>query len=196
MARLASALRADAPASKELRAVEAEVRRGLRSYESHIDTEAVAQEAVIRVFERMRAAPSEEIDYPGRFLRVVAKRLALDQMRTAWVQRTESMPTEALEIPSDDDAIATLLVRETTAQLVTDALSAAAQRDDHSVVRCVAVWLDLAERRGEPPTTRDVAARTAMSHAGVGKALLRFREYLEHAARASAEFPKSSSEPS
>jgi DNA-directed RNA polymerase specialized sigma24 family protein len=178
VARLATALSADAPATEQLRAVEVELRRWLRSYEPRVDTEAVAQEAIMRVFDRMRAAPSEEIRYPARLLRVVAQRLALDQIRSAWVQRTEPMPAGILEHPSDDDAIAALLSREATAQLVAKAMKTAAQRKDHLVIRCVAVWLDLAERRGAPPTTRDVAALAGVSHTSVRNALSRFRDYL------------------
>lgn len=182
VAQLASALHADAPASTELRAVEVEVQRWLRPYEPRVDTEAIAQEAVMRVFDRMRAHAEADVQYPARLLRVIAHRLAVDQIRSGWVRQTELVPTDVLDQSSDDDAVAALLSREATAQLVDCAMRRAAQQDDHMVVRSVAVWLDLAERSGAAPTTRQVAARAGISHTSVGRALARFRAYLDEQA--------------
>jgi DNA-directed RNA polymerase specialized sigma24 family protein len=191
--RLAIAHSVDPAASDDLQAVEAEIHRWLRSYGPRVDSEAIAQEAVMRVVARIRSARSGEIRYPARLLRVVAQRLALDQVRGAWIQRTELMPTESLDQESDDDTIAALLARDATAQLIGAAMKAAARRNDHLVIRSIAVWLELAERLGGPPTTREVAARAGVSHTSVRRSLLRFREYLsQEIERSSREFPEAS----
>lgn len=124
--------------------------------------------------------PSEDVPrlLQLALLLVIAQRLALDQLRSAWVQRAEPVPIELLELQADDDAIAALLSREASAQLVDDAMRTAAQRGDHLVVRCVAAWLDLAECSGAPPSSREVAARASVSHTSVANALARFRSYL------------------
>jgi DNA-directed RNA polymerase specialized sigma24 family protein len=178
VARLASLLAGDEPASDELLSVEGELRRRLRSYEPRVDTEAVAQEAVVRLLERLRSGSEEEVRHPGGLLLVIAQRLALDQLRSAWVTRTEPMPVEELERQADDDAIAALLSREASAQRVEQALKAAADAGDHLVVRCVTAWLDLAERHGAAPSSREVAAAASVSHTSVANALARFRAYL------------------
>ncbi len=181
VARLASLLSANTAASDDLRAVEDEVRRRLRSYEPRVDTEAVVQEAVLRVTQRLRAGAGDPVKHPGALLLVIARRLALDQLRSAWVQRTEPLPDKLLEQPSDDDAIASLLSREASAQRVSGALRKAAQNGEDVVIRCVAAWLDLAERSGAPPSSREVADVASVSHTTVSSALARFRGYLDDA---------------
>ncbi len=178
VSRLVSLLADDAAVSDDLRAVEAELRRRLSSYEPRVDTEAVAQEAVLRLVERLRSGSRERVRHPGALLLVIARRLALDQLRSAWVQRTEPLPGELLKASADDDAIAALLSRDATAQVVSDAIGTAAQQGDDVVVRCVAVWLDLAERHGAAPTSREIAALASVSHTTVANALARFRRYL------------------
>jgi DNA-directed RNA polymerase specialized sigma24 family protein len=178
VARLASLLAGGEPASDELLSVEGELRRRLRSYEPRVDTEAVAQEAVVRLLERLGSSSAEEVRHPGGLLLVIAQRLALDQLRSAWVMRTEPMPVEELERQADDDAIAVLLSREASAQRVEQGLTAAADAGDHLVVRCVTAWLDLAERHGATPSSRAVAAAASVSHTSVANALARFRAYL------------------
>lgn len=178
VSRLVSLLADDAAVSDDLRAVEAELRRRLSSYKPRVDTEAVAQEAVLRLVERLRSGSRERVRHPGALLLVIARRLALDQLRSAWVQRTEPLPGELLKASADDDAIAALLSRDATAQVVSDAIGTAAQQGDDVVVRCVAVWLDLAERHGAAPTSREIAALASVSHTTVANALARFRRYL------------------
>jgi hypothetical protein len=179
VARLASLLADDAPVSGDLRAVEAELLRRLSSYEPRVDTEAVAQEAILRLLQLLRSESQERVRHPAALLLVIARRLALDQLRSARVQRTEPLPGELLEAPGDDDALAALLSRDATAQVVADAMRTAAHRGDYVTVRCVAVWLDLAEQHGAAPTSREVAALASVSHTTVANALARFRRYLD-----------------
>lgn len=132
----------------------------------------------VALLKRLRSESQERVRHPAALLLVIARRLALDQLRSAWVQRTEPLPEELLEVPGDDDAIAALLSRDATAEVIADAMRTAAQQGDDVAVRCVAVWLDLAEQHGAAPTSREVAALASVSHTTVAVALARFRRYL------------------
>jgi hypothetical protein len=145
----------------------------------HVDADDLAQDLLMRILELAREGRGERIARPGAFLWVMARNAAMDRVRRArHAPRLSDAPTGPPDRPSDDDAIARLLDRAASSDAIARALRAAVADDDHLAVRVVAAWLDLADERGEAPTSREVAPRAGVSHTTVNHALARFRAYL------------------
>lgn len=120
----------------------------------------------------LRTAGNLAIDHARRQLREEPRELAADD---SWERQT-ARPLEEARI--DDDAIARLLSAVADAQTVMLGLAAAVAARDETAHRIVLHWLTLAERLGQAPTTRLVAAAAGVSHTTVATALRRFAGYL------------------
>jgi DNA-directed RNA polymerase specialized sigma24 family protein len=169
------------PAAEDVRVVTDVARGVVRSSHvaEHVDADDLAQDLLMRILELARDGRGERIERPGAFLWVMARNAAMDRVRRArHGPRLSDAPEGPPDRPADDDAIARLLDRDASSEAVERALRAAVAGEDHLTVRVVAAWLDLAEERGEPPSSRDVAPRAGVSHTTVNHALARFRGYL------------------
>jgi predicted AAA+ superfamily ATPase len=71
--------------------------------------------------------------------------------------------------------------RNAAAATIVAALRAQIAANDVQPVRIVTEWLDLAEELGQPPSSREVAARAEVSHASVNRALMAFRDAISEA---------------
>lgn len=80
--------------------------------------------------------------------------------------------------PSPEAAFLALREHEDRVDVVAQAIGALRASGHSLTVRVVATWLDLADRRGEPPTLREVAAACAVSHTSVRSHLERMRAVL------------------
>jgi DNA-directed RNA polymerase specialized sigma24 family protein len=147
---------------------------------SHDAAEEIAQETVVHAYTQ----DLRRIENPGGFLFWIARNRAIDHLRRA--RRSERVEILAWDVEkaapmahysAEDDAIATLLAHDGTADLVEHALRAANAADDALVARVVGAWLELADRLGRAPSSREVAPQAAVSHTSVNQALKRFRGY-------------------
>jgi RNA polymerase sigma factor (sigma-70 family) len=167
------------PSPDDLATVLAWLERFLRSsLRAEIDPADVAQEAVVRVLERVRTG-GREIENPAAYLTTIARYASVDALRQSR-RRPAEVPIEdhAGSIASSDDAIAALLDREATSAQITAAMRLAVRQRDAPTIRVVRAWLDMAHEQGKAPTSREVAARVGLSHTSVNQILKRFRELL------------------
>ncbi|MEN0063439.1 MAG: sigma factor [Myxococcota bacterium] len=81
-----------------LAGAEAPVRRSLRSFATAVDTEAVLQEALLRVWQvAPRVKPDGRPNALLRFAQRVARNAAIDETRRNRVEFVEEMPVEGIE---------------------------------------------------------------------------------------------------
>lgn len=150
---------------------------------SEADAEDVASvavsEAVTRAFDPNRSG----VQSPGAYLFWMTRNRALDARRRARSQDVELFADDsygtrsALYYSEEDDEISRLLERRASAEMLEDALRAAAAADDRVLVRVVSAWLDLAETSGRTPRSREVAQEADVSHTTVNQTLRRLRSY-------------------
>lgn len=145
------------------------------------DAEEVVASVLAEMLGRTRA--DRDVRHPGAYLFWTTRNRVLDRLRQESRHPTESLDSESLDrglgwYSDEDDAIARLLERRATTEMIDAALRAAAAADDQVAVRVVAVWLELAEELGREPTSREVAPEADTSHTTVSNALRRFKTYL------------------
>jgi DNA-directed RNA polymerase specialized sigma24 family protein len=147
------------------------------------DAEEIVSELLTELLGRRVDGTLGTVRYPGAYLFWTSRNRAIDRIR-----RSQQRPNESIELldqsgarrySSDDDVFVRTLESHATAATVEAALTAAAAAGDHTVVRVVTIWLDLAEEWGREPTSREVAPEAGTSHTTVNTALRRFRTYLD-----------------
>lgn len=156
------------------------------------DAEELARDTVAALCER--AADQATIKQPSAYLFSVARNRVHDAARRERHTKIfeESQRAEIADSPgpdaivrrrrrvysSEDDTIARLLDQRVSAQLIEDALRAAAAANDRLVMRVISAWLSLAQQLGRRPSSREVAPVAGVSHTSVQAALRRFRHYV------------------
>jgi DNA-directed RNA polymerase specialized sigma24 family protein len=146
------------------------------------DAEEVAADTLSEAF--ARASGRGGIRQPSPYLFWTVRNRIRDRYRRAKTLDETEYLVESLEhtpgaeaYSSEDEAIVRLLDRGATAELVEDALRAAAAADDRLLIRVATVWLELAETLGRPPRSREVAPEAGVSHTSVNQALRRLRGF-------------------
>jgi DNA-directed RNA polymerase specialized sigma24 family protein len=137
----------------------------------------VAVEAFYRLAHAARSGHFDDGRPVGAWLRVVAQRVAIDYARRD--QRRAGDQPLRVDVANADDEIARLLDGVVSADRIRHGLKVAVDAGDYETVRLLATWLDLAERQGGVPPSREVAEITRVSHMQVQRALRRFRRYLD-----------------
>jgi DNA-directed RNA polymerase specialized sigma24 family protein len=118
----------------------------------------------------------------GAYLATALRNAAIDEQRRSRVRREHPERLAAVRSAEADDAVTRLLDANAARDAVHQALKLAADDERYSLVRVITQWLDLAERDGEPPSSRDVAIVLGISHTAVNQALSTFRRsYLPEA---------------
>lgn len=182
--RLFAALRAGAPGETpphDLEVVGNWLRRWLRlSFRSlHLpesEADEEGQEILLRMFE-LDSTRLTEIRNPAAYLTQLARNRTIDKMRRRASRHVELSDDLVAILASHDDEIATMLEATVTTAQIRAAMRAASQAGDDVALRVVSTWLDIADELGDPPTSRDVAARSNVSHTTVNQALKRFKSY-------------------
>lgn len=128
---------------------------------------------------RSATAAAAPIREPAGYLFWTTRNRIVDRHRRTQARgESELRPERVRRYYSDeDDAIAQILDREASADLLEDALRAARAAEDHVVIAVVIAWLELAQKRMGAPRSREVAVLAEVSHTSVNKALVRFRKY-------------------
>lgn len=166
--------------------------RSLGRLASH-DADELASDTVAFFYERA-ADPAMKIEEPCAYLFTMVRHRVHDVGRRTQRRRTrddllrDEIPDSSGARPrarrrrrvysSEDDAIARLYDQLMSAQLIEDALRAAAAADDRLVMRVIEVWLTLSGQLGHAPSSREVEAVAGVSHTSVQTALRRFRHYV------------------
>jgi DNA-directed RNA polymerase specialized sigma24 family protein len=141
------------------------------------DAEDIAQEVITRTLARTGDLRMT-ISSPVAYLMTAARRAAFDVHR----RQAREVPVDPFDGCSalysrTDHSLAARFDGDATAEAIESAIRVAHAVDDHVAIRAVSVWLELAERLGETPTSRQVAEQAKMSHTSVNQALRRFRTY-------------------
>lgn len=169
-------------ASQNVRTVADRLHRLLqRSYGlSSAEAEETAQDVIVKVIELARTPGGglDQVRNPGAYLTRLARNRAIDQIRRSSRDDAELSPELAHSLPSRDDAIAALLDASATAARIRAAMQTADRLGDHLALETVRLWLDMADKTGEPPSSRDIATKARVSHTAINQALRRFRRYL------------------
>lgn len=156
-----------------------EVRRALQAllmrYRlSETDAQDGAQEILASIF--AHGPTVVNVHNPAAYLTRLARNRAIDEFRRSRRQDV-SMPDEFVDM-AEDDRTSALLDASVTAANVERALNAAHAAGDQIGVRIVGTWLDLAQKNGVEPSSREVGRGAGVSHTSVNQALKRFRNYL------------------
>ncbi|MGI8684582.1 MAG: sigma-70 family RNA polymerase sigma factor [Acidimicrobiales bacterium] len=162
-----------------LRQLRAALGRRLRQFglTTH-DLEEVVASALVRFVGAVTGGALDPDRSAAAYLTVVARNSAIDLLRAKkHVER--SADWRLASAGAEDETVEALTDAMTAHDVVRPALRKAAAAGEHSVVRVVAEWLDLAAEQGRAPTTREVAAVAGMSHMSVSRALRRFRDLVE-----------------
>jgi DNA-directed RNA polymerase specialized sigma24 family protein len=146
------------------------------------DPDDTASEALARFVEAAQQGRIDPALQPAAYLTRIARNAAIDRLRHEAHIVATPQPTAASPI-ADDDSIVRLLDSDATCQLVSEGIRAANQAGDHTVVRIITQWIDMAQSLSRAPTSREVGDQAGVSHTTVRAALTRFRSYLpKHAA--------------
>jgi DNA-directed RNA polymerase specialized sigma24 family protein len=147
---------------------------------SSADIKDVAADSVSQLFEASQRGLVHDAGNPTGYLLTIANRKAL-----ACIHDRGRAVTVDSHAPSrwllTDEAAAARLDRLATVEVVRQAMAAARRDRDATVVRVATYLLDQIQRTGEVPSTRVAAEALGLSHAGVGKAMRRLRDYITDA---------------
>jgi DNA-directed RNA polymerase specialized sigma24 family protein len=146
---------------------------------SRIEAEEVVASAIASFIGAVRMGRVERQGAPA-YLTTIVNRTAIDQRRRG-AGRHEILTDEIPERSADDD-IARWLDERASAELIILAMREALRVSDDQSVEIARQWLDLADRTGAPPSSRELAAHLPLSHATINRALGRFRAHLDRAA--------------
>jgi RNA polymerase sigma factor (sigma-70 family) len=151
----------------------------LRSYLARgfpeLDAEDLAQATMAALL--AKAATLPPIESPWAYIARSARHRAIDQLRDR--RRRQQVPLEqAGEQPAQHDSLLELIERSASRESVAASLRAGLLAGDRLMVLVVTQWLDIAEREGRSPSSRDLAPIVGVSHTSVAKALARFRRVL------------------
>jgi hypothetical protein len=142
----------------------------------HEDIVAAVLERIVREAQAGRIEPHAAGGYVAR----AVKNEAIDAHRrqTTAGGSERLVPLEeapALLTAGDDEALVRLLDEHAARSEVIAGLRRAFADERRTVVHVVAEWLDLAERTGRAPASREVADGLGLSHTAVNQALAEFR---------------------
>ena len=146
----------------------------LRYRLSDSDAQDAAQEIIVKIVEHRSTAA--EVRNPAAYLTRLARNRAIDELRRR--RRHDVQFADEFVGEAEDDRTAALLDASATAANVERALNVAHAAGDTIGIRIVSTWLDLAQRYGDEPSSREVAQQAGVSHTSVNQALKRFRSYL------------------
>lgn len=153
--------------------------RDLRAYVGRVfpdlDAEEIVQSTVVRLLDRRDRLAETQIDNAWAYLITAARNAALDALRARRRERALQIETARKELVAEEDAVAGLLDRAATHEMVLAAMSAGVQAGDAVTIPIITVWLDLADKLARAPSTREVAAQAGVSHTTVATALRRFK---------------------
>ena len=146
---------------------------------SGLPTSEIAELADQALMRFVQAAHAKRIDKnrkPAAYMTTIARNLALSSLRDA--KRHQMLDENRSVQDLADDTIAAMLDANADESAVKAAVSRAALNGDHTTVRVITAWLDLASKNGYAPATRDVGSEAGVSHTTVQECLKRFRIYL------------------
>lgn len=177
------------PDAELLAGVIGDLRRIVTRLYPDLDADEIVQSTMVRLLARSRQPdtpddaqttdqPRTEIKDASAYLVTATRNAAIDALRARTRQRRLMLGEAPEELASDDDAVAGLLDSQATNAAVLGAMRAALRAGDRQTVRIITIWLDLADERRKPPSTRQVAARAGVSHTTVAAALRRFKALL------------------
>lgn len=147
-------------------------------------SEADAQDAANETIERLLSHRDRLAVLPADRLVPYAIRVVRNVHADRWRSRRRELPLsthgedQSREGASDDDAVLSMLDRAASLETVRRVLLRLGAADDHGAVSVLLAWLDLAQRQGAPPTSREVGTAVGMSHTAVSRALKRARHLL------------------
>jgi hypothetical protein len=146
------------------------------------DPDDAASEALTRFVEAAHEGRVDRALRPAAYLTRIARNAAIDRLRHEAFVDVVAEPvaagTATASPMADEDAIVRLLDSDATCELVSEGIGAANRAGDHTVVRIVTWWVDMAQSLSRAPTSREVGIRAGVSHTTVREALTRFRGYL------------------
>lgn len=180
-ARLVSAFRShgnDRPESDDYRIVLMTLTRFAQGFGlDRAEAEDVATEAVAETFERSADSTKDPVRQPAGYLFWLTRNRVFDRHRRTRLQDEAERSSAVRYYSRADDSLTAWLDQDARTEDLEDALRAAAAAGDMLVVRVVTAWLDLAERLGEAPTSRQVGPNAGVSHTTVNQALRRLPSY-------------------
>ena len=154
-----------------------ELTRTVRRIFPDIDADDVVQSTIARLLHRPERIAADEIENPWGYLVGAARNAAIDAIRKR--KRRREVEIDAVpDSAAPEDSVAELVERNATHAAVVAAMRELVDAGDDFVVPIVTKWLDVADELGRAPSTRQVAARTDVSHTSVATALRRFRDTL------------------
>jgi DNA-directed RNA polymerase specialized sigma24 family protein len=142
------------------------------------DVADVASETIVRIMEEGAIRPERGA---MRYLMRKAEWRMLDHLRGHRQEHLQGNDSFAALALTDDEAVR-VLEEKATAAAVRGMLNEVRQSGDTVVFRVATYILDIAQRTGEMPSQRAIAAACGISHTAVAKALLRLRSYFGAAA--------------
>jgi hypothetical protein len=133
---------------------------------------------MIRLLRRSEGLETK-VENAWGYLLKATRNSAIDAIRAQ--TRRREVPVEALgeDASSPDDAVAALIDRDATHATVLAAMRVGIDAGDEITVPSITKWLDIADKLGRAPSTREVASRVGVSHTTVAQALKRFRALME-----------------
>jgi DNA-directed RNA polymerase specialized sigma24 family protein len=146
-----------------------------------VETADVLQEALAKFLTAATRGMVDPAKSPAGYLMRIAVNVVRDLGRKSQVSGPMfGAPDEEFRHPLTDispDEFEPLMNRIDSDSDIRHALERCTE--DQTVLDVVAVWLDMAESNGAPPSQRDVAAQVGISKTAVAKALQRFGEALD-----------------
>lgn len=144
------------------------------------DAEDVASEVLMKYLQLRDENRIDPARNPQAYLFVLAHRAALDHLRASG--REVLVPTTPDNFdqlaPSADEVSALAMDRRASIAAVQAALELARKNGDSTAFKVAVCFLDRASV-GEEPSNREIAKELKISHLAVGRALDRFRKYLQ-----------------
>ncbi len=170
---------------------------GIRGYIGHSfpslagpeECEDLAATVVETILRSSRAGRLDPAQKPGAYVLRAARNAAVDRVRrrATAAQHETALPASLLECVASggseltDDHVARKLDGAANAAAIRAALSRAKDVGDATTVRVIASLLDGIAETGVAPSNRQLAGIVGVSHTGVAKCLLRFRDHLHWA---------------